>query len=319
VIRVTTMHTTSTKPFPPPTLHNPRRRRQRRRLIAAATVLALLAVGGYAGWRSSYSGSRTVNFTAAGWPAQGQASIAVGSGAIESSPDQQPAPIASVAKVMTAYLVLRAAPLADGADGFWVTVTDADVAATRDRQRNDESVVAVRAGEVLTEREALVALLLPSANNVAIMLAQRMAGSVGAFVREMNQTARSMGMSSTTYTDPSGLDEGTRSTAADQLKLADAAMRVPTFASLVAMKQAPLPVVGTVRNTDALLGKAGFVGIKTGSDDAAGGCFMFRTRRVVGDGTVDITGVVLGQPGSDLIGAGLDAAAQLADRVAPEY
>jgi D-alanyl-D-alanine carboxypeptidase (penicillin-binding protein 5/6) len=62
----------------------------------------------------------------------------------------------------------------------------------------------------------------------------------------------------------------------------------------------------------------GFVGMKTGSDDAAGGCFMFRSRREVAGRELDVIGVVLGQRGADLISAGLHAAKQLVDRVAPE-
>ncbi len=147
------------------------------------------------------------------------------------------------------------------------------------RADDDESVVAVAAGEVLTERQALAALLLPSANNVAILLARRVAGSVPAFVARMNATARLFGMRDTRYTDPSGLDPGTVSTAADQLILAGVAMRNPTFAALVRLRGYRLPVAGTVHNTDTLLGTHGFVGIKTGSDDAAGGCFMFRAVR----------------------------------------
>jgi D-alanyl-D-alanine carboxypeptidase (penicillin-binding protein 5/6) len=72
-----------------------------------------------------------------------------------------------------------------------------------------------------------------------------------------------------------------------------------------------------VRNTDSLLGSAGFVGMKTGSDNAAGGCFMFRVLRRSGGGTVELVGVVLGQSGHNLITAGLTAARQLADRVLP--
>ena len=78
-----------------------------------------------------------------------------------------------------------------------------------------------------------------------------------------------------------------------------------------------LPVAGTVGNTDTLLGQDGFVGMKTGSDDAAGGCFMFRSYRFVAGRNVDLIGVVLGQRGDNLINAGLYAARQLADRIAP--
>jgi D-alanyl-D-alanine carboxypeptidase (penicillin-binding protein 5/6) len=74
-------------------------------------------------------------------------------------------------------------------------------------------------------------------------------------------------------------------------------------------------VAGTVHNTDTLLGHDGFVGVKTGSDDAAGGCFAFRAIRWMNGARTVITGVVLGQPGDDPIAAGLEAADALVDRV----
>jgi D-alanyl-D-alanine carboxypeptidase (penicillin-binding protein 5/6) len=110
-------------------------------------------------------------------------------------------------------------------------------------------------------------------------------------------------------TDPSGLDPATRSTAADQLLLANQAMRNSDFAALVALRTFRLPTAGVISTTDELLGFHGFVGIKTGSDDAAGACFMVRTHRAGGD----LTGVVLGRRGPDLIAAALVAALRLAD------
>ncbi len=83
----------------------------------------------------------------------------------------------------------------------------------------------------------------------------------------------------TTYTDPSGFDARTRSTAADQVLLARAAMRLPLLRAIVGRSSYELPVAGTVHNTDSLLGTDGFAGIKTGSMDASGGCFMFLTHR----------------------------------------
>ena len=113
----------------------------------------------------------------------------------------------------------------------------------------------------------------------------------------MNAAARSLGMTHTRYTDPSGYDDATVSTAADQVRLVDRAMRLPVFASIVATPSATLPVAGTVHNTNTLLGHDGFVGVKTGSDDAAGGCFAFRAIRWIDGKRTTITGVVLGQPG----------------------
>jgi D-alanyl-D-alanine carboxypeptidase (penicillin-binding protein 5/6) len=251
------------------------------------------------------------------WPAYGQAAfVRTGQSQIHAGPNQHAAPIASVAKVMTAYLVLRNHPLWPGQDGPTIMLTDADVADTDRRRGQHESVVSVVAGEQLTERQALQALLLPSANNIAVVLARWDAGSADRFVARMNATARSLGMTHTRYTDPSGYDDATVSTAADQLRIVQRAMRLPVFASIVATTSATLPVAGTVHNTNTLLGRDGFVGVKTGSDDAAGGCFAFRAIRWIDGKRTTITGVVLGQPGHDQIDAGLAAAAVLVDRIA---
>lgn len=241
----------------------------------------------------------------------------LGNGEPVASPDEQPVPIASVAKVMTAFLVLKHYPLDSGAPGRGFTVAQSDVTDTESRRAEDQSVVEVRAGEQLTERDALMAILLPSANNVAVLVARQIDGSVAAFVAEMNRTARALGMSDTAYTDPSGYDAGTVSTALDQLRLAQVVAGDRTLAAMMATGGYSIPVAGEVTNTDTLLGRDGFVGMKTGSDDAAGGCFMFRSERHTASGDVAMIGVVLGQQGHDLIAAGLNAAKQLADRVAP--
>ncbi len=252
------------------------------------------------------------------WPAYGQAAVQIGQAQAQAGPNQHPAPIASVAKVMTAYLVLRDHPLGTGEGGPTITLNDADVADTDRRSRQRESVVPVIVGEQLSELQALQALLLPSANNIAAVLARWDAGSVARFVAHMNATARSLGMTRTRYTDPSGYDDRTVSTAADQLLVVDQAMRVPAFASIVATPSATLPVAGTVRNTNVLLGRDGFVGVKTGSDRAAGGCFAFRAIRLVHGKRTSVTGVVLGQPGYDLIAAGLAAADAMVARITGE-
>jgi D-alanyl-D-alanine carboxypeptidase (penicillin-binding protein 5/6) len=250
------------------------------------------------------------------WPAYGQAALQIGQSQVHAGPNQHTAAIASVAKVMTAYVVLRDHPLRPGYDGPTITLADADVADTDRRSRQHESVVSIAGGEQLTERQALHALLLPSANNIAAVLARWDAGSAGRFVARMNATARFLGMAHTRYTDPSGYEDTTVSTAADQVRVVDRAMRLPAFASIVAMSSATLPVAGTVHNTNTLLGRNGFVGVKTGSDAAAGGCFAFRAIRRIDGKRTTITGVVLGQPGHDRIAAGLAAADAMVDRIA---
>ena len=251
------------------------------------------------------------------WPREGEAAVEVqGVGSFGRAGPSTPVPIASVAKVMTAYLTLLSHPLAAGAEGFVMTVTRAEAAEQEQRVDLGESTVVVRAGERIDERQALQALLLPSANNIAAMLAVRDAGSTAAFVARMNATARSLGMDSTTYTDPSGFESSTVSTAADQLKLAAAAMRKLAFAEIVDEPSAELPVAGLVTNYNTLVGEDGYVGVKTGSDRAAGGCLVFAKRARIGGRTATVLGVVLGQHEGAPIQAALASARQLGDSVA---
>jgi D-alanyl-D-alanine carboxypeptidase (penicillin-binding protein 5/6) len=299
----------------PPTVYVTRGRRRRRYTVAAAA----LSLAGLISWRaasalelgSSSGGGTATGWAPVDWPADGAAAVAVGGGAIHTSGWSQPTPIASLAKVMTALVVLRSRPASAQDPGFSLEITAQDVDDTAERRSDGQSVVPVVAGEELTEWQALQALLLPSANNIAMALARAVSGSNDAFVDEMNAEARRLGMTSTRYTDPSGYDAATVSTAVDQLLLARAAMKIDAFAEIVAEPSAVIPYVGVIRNTDLLLGDDGFVGIKTGSDQAAGGCFMFATRTRHAHGL--LYGVVLGQRDGALIGAGLNAARRLAD------
>jgi D-alanyl-D-alanine carboxypeptidase (penicillin-binding protein 5/6) len=235
------------------------------------------------------------------WPAAGQAALAVeGLGPVGASgPTGRSVPIASVAKVLTAYQVLIDHPLAAGAAGPTLTVSRAEAAAYGRQLAQNQSLVRVTAGERLTERQALQALLLASADNVAQVLARWDAGNVPGFLRRANKTAARLGMAHSRYTDPSGLDRGTVSTAPDQLLLAQAAMRLPAFAELVGERTATIPVAGRIRNFNTLLGQDGVVGVKTGSTSAAGGCLLFAATLPPGGGpSRRLFGAVLGQPGT---------------------
>jgi D-alanyl-D-alanine carboxypeptidase (penicillin-binding protein 5/6) len=305
-------------------------RRIRIRRIRAVGLLVVIAAIAVLGHRLLASSSSTaaspidvlrnkhqVALTSTVWPASGQAAFVQDrQSEVQVGPNQHAAAIASVAKVMTAYVVLRDHPLRPGEAGPAITLTGADVADTDRRRGQEESVVPIATGEQLSERQALQALLLPSANNIAAVLARWDAGSAEGCVARLNAAARSLGMTHTRYTDPSGYDDATVSTAADQVRIVDRAMRLPVFASIVATRSATLPIVGTVHNTNALLGHDGFVGVKTGSTAAAGGCFAFRAIRWIGGKRTTITGVVLGQPGHDRIEAGLAAADAMVDRIA---
>ena len=289
----------------------------KRRGMAVACVLVLMFAGGLRVPmpRDSTTGTSVRSARAAlAWPGVGQAALAIGDGEVQLSGVEQPVPIASLAKIMTAVVVLDAAPLEPGQDGFVVRVDRADVEDTELRRARSESVVELQDGEALTERQALSALLLPSANNVAHLLAVEVAGSEPAFTARMNARAQALGMRHTHYADASGFDQTSVSTAADQTSLARAAMRNPTFAWLVRQRSADLPS-GPVASTDRLLDE-GYLGIKTGSTSPAGGCFVFAVRRIVHGRDQLVFGAVTGQQGRDLLDAAFAATTRLVDSVA---
>src|SRR5579863_7715733 len=150
-------------------------------------------------------------------------------------------PIGSVAKAMTALVVVHALPLAPGANGPSRTMTSADVALYRQAVAEGGSNLPVRAGEVFSERDLLLALLLPSADNIAESLAVWASGNRSAFIANLNAAAAAMGMHSTHFADPSGISANTVSTASDLVLLAKAVIANPTLAELVAVQQVRLP------------------------------------------------------------------------------
>jgi serine-type D-Ala-D-Ala carboxypeptidase (penicillin-binding protein 5/6) len=208
----------------------------------------------------------------------------------------RPVPIASLAKIMTADIVLRDRPLPVAGPGPVIAVAAADAAAYARDQRQGQSVVKVAAGEKLTERQARQAMLIPSGNNIASLLARWDAGSEAAFAARMNTRARQLGLGGTRYADASGADPATVSTAGGQFRLTVAALQIPAFRQIVALPQVTLPVAGLAYNVNAGLGHDGITGVKTGSSSQAGGCLAFAAIRTVAGSPVMIVGVVLGVP-----------------------
>lgn len=229
------------------------------------------------------------------WPGRAEAVVGTpGVGVFATHGGRQPRPIASLAKIMTAYVVLRDHPLPAGRPGPAITVTAADVTAYTQDRRQGQSVIKVVAGEKLTEQQALEAMLIPSGNNIAALLAGWDAGSQAAFVAKMNAQARLVGMGGTRYADASGVDPATVSTAADQFHLTVRALAVPAFRQMVAMPQVRLPAAGLVYNLNSALGHDGIDGVKTGSTPQAGGCLVFSASHLVAGSPATIVGVVLG-------------------------
>lgn len=231
------------------------------------------------------------------WPRRGEAAVGVqGSGIVAASRRQPEVPIASVTKMMTAYLVLRDHPLSGQAGGPLFHMTEEDALAFQRDAESGDSNLMVKAGEALDERQMLEALLIPSADNIADFLARWDAGSIAAFVSRMNAAASSLGMTSTHYADASGLDPATRSTASDQVRLASVAMANPVFADIVRHPTVVLPVSGKVWNYNPLIGVDGVVGVKSGFTSQANGCLVAAAWREVGGHPALVITVTLGQP-----------------------
>ena len=276
-------------------------------LWGVAPVLIAAAVGTAAS--ASASAARLP------WPGSGQAAVAVdGRGLLGTSGSVgRPHATASVAKVMVAYQVLLDHPIGVHDSGPTITVLPYEAAAYRAEIHSGQTLVAVASGERISERKALEAMLLPSGNNMARILARWDAGSIRRFLARENATAARLGMSRTHYTDPAGVDYRTVSTAPDLIRLDRAAMAVSTFAQVVSETSARVPVAGVVRNHNRLLGQNGVVGVKTGWTGAAGGCLMFAAR-VKGAKSHTyhmVYGVVLCQPGPPPAGRSFDAALRL--------
>jgi serine-type D-Ala-D-Ala carboxypeptidase (penicillin-binding protein 5/6) len=312
----------------------PRRRRRGRGWLAVGIVAAIIAAVAGLGyeqlsrplpaWAESLVMLSPAQPAGPGftWPSVRESAVAVSGlpGAWDSGA-QDEVPIASVTKMMTAYLVLRDHPLTGTDDGPALTVTAADAATYQSDVANGDSVAAVAAGESLTEREALEGLMLPSADNIAAMLADWDAGSTSSFLAKMNAEARALGMNHTDYTDPSGLAASTVSTAHDQLILVQKAMAIPAFAAIVGLQSAVIPVAGTVTNFNYDVGRDGVIGVKTGSDTAAQGCWAFAAQRVIGGTEHVVYGVVLGASAAGnstatpaLVNAALTSGVSLADQ-----
>jgi D-alanyl-D-alanine carboxypeptidase (penicillin-binding protein 5/6) len=194
-------------------------------------------------------------------------------------------PIASTTKLMTALLTLERSSLDDV------------VPAAPYRPLPAESVINLRAGERLTVRDLLRGLLLASANDAAVTLAEHVSGSTPAFVRLMNRRARELGLKHTHYANPVGLDAaGNYSTARDLVVLAQALLRKPFFATTVNRPAARLASGSHTRrilNRNLLVRQVPFVdGVKTGHTQQAGYV-------LVGAGTrngVMVVSAVLGEP-----------------------
>lgn len=217
-------------------------------------------------------------------------------------------PMASITKVMTAYLVITAGNL-----GRKITVPREVLNYVAEYSAESDSLVP---GEVLTARELLYGLLLQSGADAAYTLATAYGPGMGAFLAKMNAMARSLGMNHTHFASPDGLpyptEYSTYSTPSDLVILGEAAMKLPEFRSIVDQTQYHLAredghdAHWWYNDNSLLTTYPGAVGIKTGYTDKAGHTLLFEAVR----GGRTLLGVVLGSPPT-----GVNAAEQDATRI----
>jgi D-alanyl-D-alanine carboxypeptidase (penicillin-binding protein 5/6) len=231
------------------------------------------------------------------WPVYGQAAIgAAGFGVLETNGAQKSAPIASVAKVMTAYSVLKEKPVKPGQQGPMISINDKDILSYNDYYSKNGSVAKVASGEKISEYQALQALMLPSANNFADTLATWAFGSMDKYILYANNQASELGLKNTHISDASGFSPQTTSSAHDLVLLGQAAIKNPVLAEIVNQKQATIPEAGVVKNVNWLLGTDQVNGIKTGNTDEALGCFLFSSQRNIGGQEVTLIGAIMSAP-----------------------
>ncbi|MEV7441479.1 hypothetical protein AB0O22_10055 [Streptomyces sp. NPDC091204] len=248
------------------------------------------------------------------WPTEGQAYMAAaGLGTLGQSGEQKPVPIASVTKSMTAYIILRDHPIKKGEQGEMIDVDKtAETEGKKNNSTDNESTLdTVKEGDKISEYDAIAALMIPSANNIARLLARWDSGSQEAFVKKMNDTAKELGMTNTTYTDPSGLDATTVSTAEDQVKLGLKLVEIETLLDITKKPNWIDPSGKSWRNWNGLTGPSGALGIKTGTTTKAGGNLLFAAQKKVGNTNQLIVGAVLGQHKPAIIDTVLAASKQL--------
>ncbi|MFB9961418.1 D-alanyl-D-alanine carboxypeptidase family protein [Sinosporangium siamense] len=204
---------------------------------------------------------------------------------------QERMPIASLVKVMTAYVVLNEANLDDRVE---ILASDVGYA-----NAGGAATAGLRVGDSLTVKDLLYATLLPSGADATQALARTYGPGVDEFVAKMNETARDLGLDNTLYVNADGLSGPSGpgySTAEDQARLAQVAVEDPVFKAITSTIGHTVPTTAenryyAWRNTNRLLGAPGAVGVKTGYTRAAGYTLTFAAER----GDRLLVGVILGE------------------------
>ena len=303
----------------------PKRPRKRRPFLRIVVALALIAsIVNYVRPLPTPTATLSLYIPAAvaaspiSWPGGGEAAIAAnGYGLLDTYNTQTPIATASIAKVITALCVLQKQPLNLGQAGPTYTITAADMAIYQNYVDQDGSLVDVEQGEHLTEYQALEALMIPSANNIADSLVRWVFGGQVNYAAYATAYLQRQGLNQTHIgSDASGFAPDTTSTASDLTSLGLLALKNPVLMEIAGKESTELPVAGMVTNYDTVLGTHGITGLKTGNNDADPGAFLFTATRSIGSRTVDFTGAVMGAPD---LNTALQTAQQLSDSMRQNF
>lgn len=206
-------------------------------------------------------------------------------------------PLASLTKLITALVVLDAAPLAPGASGLEYVLETEDESTSDDLAVGGAVVVGVRAGDRMTERQLLECMLVPSGADCAFALARAVFGSHEAYRSAAQQWVAEHRYEDLVVLDPAGVAGGNQGSAASMLRIAEQVLADPVLREIVRMPTVQLPRLGEQENTNPLLGDDGVIGIKTGTLGDDWRCLAFAVDRGADEPT--LLGVILGAPSRD--------------------
>jgi D-alanyl-D-alanine carboxypeptidase (penicillin-binding protein 5/6) len=227
------------------------------------------------------------------WPKQGTAAVAVGGGEVHVAADQ-PVPMASITKLITALMVLEERPFAPGEPGDVYHFISRWNASYEEYLARGESALPVPAGGTLTQYQLLQGMLMGSACNYADILVTEIWGDDAAFAAAAGAFLVENGLDGIVVVEPTGIDPADTATAAALIGLGRLAMADPVIAEIVATPAVELPGAGLVENTNELLADPGVVGIKTGTLEKSN--LLSAKDIVTAQGTVRVYVAALGQP-----------------------
>lgn len=212
-----------------------------------------------------------------------------------SQQNEHSVPMASIAKVITALVILDKSPIPEGSQGDTITFNQQDEQYYHEYVAVLGTVAPVTAGLHMTQYEAIQAMLLPSANNIADTLVDRYFDSHEDFIEYANSMLAGYGLSKTRLADASGFNPGSVSTPSELIIVGQKALQSRVVAEIVRQQEATIAVAGTVPNYNNLILEPGVTGIKPGLTDEAGLCLLFSAEVQNAKGeTVTIIGATLG-------------------------